>query len=81
MKEFIDNLAEKYLKLPGWVNFLVSMSIVIGILAGFIWLNGNYLHLTIGGDNTECSGQFEYNCGDVDDARMNAIDRSESRSE
>lgn len=65
-----DKLADLYLKCPKWVQFVISWVIIVGVIVGFLWLNDHYLHLPING-NEECSGTFEFSCGDPEDMRGN----------
>ena len=64
--EFDDN---KPPKLLGIVQFLISWTIIIGLIGAFIWLNDNYLHLPIDG-SSECSGMYEHNCGNPDNINI-----------
>ncbi len=66
MKKFGDKLSDKYFNSSKTAQFIISWVIIIAVLILFFWLNDKYFHL--GGDDTsECSGTFEYNCGDIED--------------
>ncbi len=80
MKKFGEKVADKFLKSSKTVQFVVSWVIIIGVLILFFWLNGKYFHL--GGDGTsECSGTFEYNCGDVEDVDDRINDYNDNGNE
>ena len=66
----LEAISDNFLRLPGYVQVLISWVIIIACIALFIWVNDNYLHIPFSGSD-ECSGMYEYNCGDIDDARMN----------
>ena len=51
------------------IEFFVSWLIIIGVIAVFVWLNDNYLHLPINGSD-ECSGMYEHHCGDPENINI-----------
>jgi hypothetical protein len=65
----LEAISDKFLKLPGYVQILISWVIIIACIALFVWVNNNYIHIPFSGSD-ECSGTFEHNCGDIDDTRM-----------
>lgn len=69
MKNFGDKITRWYFQLPKWAEFIIAWTVIIGLIFGFLWLNDNYIHLPISGDN-ECTGTFEYNCGSSEDMRV-----------
>jgi hypothetical protein len=65
----LEKISDKFLKLPSYIQVIVSWIVIIAFIALLLWVNNNYLHISFSGSD-ECSGRFEYNCGDINDTNI-----------
>lgn len=65
----LESFSDKFLKLPNYVQVIISWMIIIAFVVLVLWINSNFLHISFSGSD-ECSGRFEYNCGDIENTNI-----------